>query len=175
MQATTPAPPARSCCVASNHGYVPQVVVGIDPSTKASGYAVFNDGRLLFADKAPARTAAEVTHLVDWLLDMHVETGASVLVGIEHSYVGANVRTGLQLAELRGRISQEVERRGWSVQLIAPSTWRKTTIAPPPKTKRKQLKAMSVAYVDKNYGLTVSDDVADAICVGEHLARGFQS
>jgi len=150
---------------------VRQVVVGIDPSTKASGYAVFSGGKLLYAAKAPARTAAEVTHLVDWLIDQHVETGAPVLVAIESAYCGVNVRTGLQLAELRGRISQECERRGWRVTLVSPAAWRKTTIAPPPKMKRKELKALSVAYAYTKFGLTVTDDVADAVCIAEHVAN----
>jgi Holliday junction resolvasome RuvABC endonuclease subunit len=110
------------------------------------------------------RTAAQVEALVASLASF-----APDVVGIENTFISVNAKTGIDLAELRGRLRQALEARGIGVQLIAPGTWRKTTIQPAAKAKRKELKRLSVAYALARYGVSATDDEADAIGIAAHL------
>jgi len=99
-----------------------------------------------------------------------VASHAPDVVAIETTFVSVNAKTGIDLAELRGRLRQVFEIGGIDVELVAPGTWRKTTIKPPARSKRKELKALSKAYALQRYGVAVSDDEADAIAIATHVA-----
>ena len=55
------------------------------------------------------------------------------------------------------------------IEYVHSGTWRKTCgIKTGRGIKREMLKLASITFVKEKYGITVNDDVADAICIGYH-------
>ena len=52
--------------------------------------------------------------------------------------------------------------------VVKPSTWREALHFKQGRTERKELKRQAQAFVNDKYGMTVSEDEADAICIGEY-------
>lgn len=138
------------------------IVVGIDLATK-TGCARLDGNRLVAHGLV---TIGKTDPDLDVASVAGFAAGADLVV-IENVYCGANVKTAIDLAVLRGRLVQCLDGARIKWTLCAPSTWRKATIAPPHKATRKQLKALAVAYVLNRYGVDVRDDVADAVCLAE--------
>lgn len=138
------------------------VVVGVDLAT-VTGLARLESGHLSSHGRlkiSPNTICADVQSIAAFC------AGADLVV-VESTYMAANAATSMKLSELRGRLLQCLDAAGIKWTLCAPSTWRKTTIKPGSKTKRKELKRMAVAYVLDHYGVTVADDAADAVCLAE--------
>lgn len=57
---------------------------------------------------------------------------------------------------------------------IQPSEWRSRLNINKGKAKREELKQMSIQYVKDNFGLELSDDEADAICIGSGYIKLFE-
>lgn len=145
------------------------VVLAIDPSIRSTGFAVIDNGKLVHTGRQPLRDHSHIHQLVSTLYTTY---GLDLdLVAIEAGYVSVNAKVGLQLAELRGALTYAWRDHGIRVTHVLPSAWRKTTIKPPAKTKRKELKRLAQAHVMTRYGVSVSDDEADAVCIAEHFAR----
>lgn len=142
------------------------LIIAIDPSIRATGFAVLDNAILTSFGRTELRTAAQVETLVAQLASFKPD-----VVAIETTFVSVNPKTGIDLAELRGRLRQALESRLIDVALVAPGTWRKSTIKPPARSKRKALKAMSKAFALDHYGVMASDDESDAICIATHLSQ----
>ena len=55
-----------------------------------------------------------------------------------------------------------------NIEFIYPGTWRsKCGIRLGRGIKREKQKELDIQYVKDRYGITVNDDIADAICIGE--------
>lgn len=134
------------------------VVCGIDLAT-ATGLARLDNGKLVAHGLVKiGKTDPDID-----VASIAAFCAGADLVVIESVYCGANVKTAIDLAVLRGRLVQELDRARLEWTLCAPSTWRKATTKPAPKLKRKALKALSVAWVASTYGVNVGNDVADAV------------
>ena len=53
-----------------------------------------------------------------------------------------------------------------AIEPILPSEWRTVLDINKPKADRPEYKRRAIKYVKDNFGLDVSDDEADAICIG---------
>jgi Holliday junction resolvasome RuvABC endonuclease subunit len=137
------------------------LIAGIDLATK-TGFAVLQGPQLIAYGTIKIDGHSDVTDLVTQLLAHGVKSAA-----IENVFCGPNVQTAIMLATLRGRLVQELDRAGIAWELVAPSTWRKATFKPKPKTKRKELKSGAINYVSDKYGPLVKEDEADAILIAE--------
>jgi len=135
-------------------------VVGIDLATK-TGLARLNGGKLVGTGKV---TIGKTDPDLDVGTIAAFCAGADLVV-IESVFCGVNVKTAIDLAVLRGRLVQELDRARVKWVLCAPSTWRKTSIKPAPKLKRKELKRLATAFVATTFGVDVSEDEADAVCL----------
>lgn len=56
---------------------------------------------------------------------------------------------------------------------IQPSQWRSKLGMQKANRKRDEYKELSIQYVRDKYGLNVTDDIADAICIGEGYIKMF--
>lgn len=153
------------------------IVVGIDASTTRCGFAVMDDRRsrdkslrlveyfsmqfkkeLHKARRRNVRT--EVRRLVyKWAPDFVV---------LEQLFVGRagkiSALTIIRLAAMWGTI---VDASKTDVVQVHIPTWKRTILGSGRADKRA-----SVAYVDRTYGLSVTHDLADAICLAEYGLRG---
>ena len=82
-----------------------------------------------------------------------------------------NVATVVKLARLQGAILEMRRKYGHAtLEIIRPTEWRKGLKFRQGRTKRKELKEQAQAFVDEKFGKRVSEDEADAICIGYYIA-----
>lgn len=87
-------------------------------------------------------------------------------VVMEDTYGGNDFYTLKYLSRLQGCVKGICLEHGITVEFKASSSWRKSLGFKTYKKKRPELKAMAVDYVKKLLGMDVTDDEADAICLG---------
>lgn len=90
---------------------------------------------------------------------------------MEDAYCGTDPNTLKWLSRLQGAVIGFAIANDIDIIFKHPTKWRKelgmANSEGVKKLKREELKAMSVAYVKDKYGIDVTDDCADAICLGE--------
>ena len=75
-----------------------------------------------------------------------------------------NVQTFKILAEIFGVTQEYLAEQGHSYQIVSSNTWKSQLKIK--GTKRDEQKRNAQAYVLENYGIKVTQDEADAICIG---------
>ena len=88
-------------------------------------------------------------------------------VYIEQTYTARNPQTTQTLTMIQGVVYGWCITNNCKFNTIRPTQWRKAIGIKQSKLKRAQLKELSIKYVLEKYKLEVSDDIADAICIGE--------
>ena len=152
-------------------------LVSLDTSTTCSGLALYvGDELVSWAKLTPSRklniedrmyTMADMiqSKLDEWLPDVvYIETPQG------H---GANVKLARELGMMLGVVLGWCAVHGVEFNEIAPSQWRAWAGWKQGKLTRPELKAMSIAEVQKRYGMEVGDDVADAINIGYGVLMHF--
>lgn len=76
------------------------------------------------------------------------------------------------LAMLLGVIQETCAEKGVEFDVVSPNVWRK--YAGTAGKTRQEEKKLSVALVQQKYHITVSDDVAEAILIGQYGCRTHQ-
>lgn len=146
------------------------MLVSIDGSTRKTGMALFDgdkyvDSILIDLSRDRTQTDARIStmglsiwsRLNEWKPDV---------VYIEEPKGHSNIDLVRKLSEILGMV------RAWCIthsavyREIKPSEWRARLGFKQGTTKREELKQESMDYVKLRYGLDVSDDEADAICIG---------
>lgn len=150
------------------------IVVGIDSATR-SGVATVHgertgDVRLLHHgtfNGTRASSVQNVTASLSHLADFCSRGPVDHLVVIEEPYLDKNPRTAMLLARITGRWLQALETAGHPVELVQPSTWQQGLLAGliTPRSPRAQRKEAARRYVKAEFGVDVSEDEADAICI----------
>lgn len=147
------------------------VVLVFDQSTRASGYAVFNDGEyvasgLIDMNKSKLDTDERSFAMAQSIWKVIKQYKPSHLV-LEETQQQSNVKTVIILARLQGMIIGYAEAHGVKVHILQPSKWRAALeYSQGPKVKRVELKQQSLDYVKKHFGLDLPEDQAEAICEG---------
>lgn len=152
-------------------------LITIDGSTKKTGIAYFQNGRY-------------ITHkLLDYSKDKNIDSRFSIMaqeiwkmlntyrpniVYIEETYTARNPQTTKILTRLQGVVYSWCMNNGCEFNTIRPAQWRKQlSFSQGRNVKREQLKKQSIQYVLDNYSLSVGDDEADAICIGDAVLNLF--
>lgn len=150
------------------------IMVALDVSTKKTGVAVFGNGKLkkyTLLDKTNISSSDERVEEMALEIIKTLDTMKPVIVSIEDTYCGNNPSVQKVLSRLQGVVF------GWCISnnadfnLYLPSTWRKHIEGFPTKAKRAECKAFSIQYVKDKYSIDVTDDVADAVCIGEATVK----
>ena len=144
-------------------------LISIDPSTKASGVATFDDGELtdyqLF--KCNYAEVDDRIHKMGAELLFYLVRQKPDIIYIEHPQgQGRNVMLVAMLSELLGIVRAYAITKKIEYKELTPPVWRKYCGFDQGKKKRAELKQMSIDYVKDHYGIDVVDDVADAIALG---------
>lgn len=93
---------------------------------------------------------------------------------IEETYSAKNAQTTKILTRLQGVVYSWCMNNDCEFNTILPSKWRKyLNFTQSSGIKREQLKEQSIKYVLENYGLNVTDDEADAICIADAVVKMF--
>lgn len=149
--------------------------LALDQSTHISGYSVFDDNKLVAFGKYNADGASGKGRILDvckWL-EFMVDLYKPDFVGIED--IQYNTRTGGHntfklLGQLMGAIFVTLEKLDIDNDSVLIPTWRKS--ANVTGSNRQEQKKSAQRVVKGKYGLEVSEDEADAICIGIHFSKG---
>lgn len=149
-------------------------ILALDQATHTTGYSIFDDQQLVaYGTYESTGSSAEqrILDVCDWLERM-IDEHQPDMVGIEdiqYNPYGGGHNTFKMLGQLMGAIMRTAEQKGVLYQSVLISTWRKS--ANVSGRGRKEQKASAQRVVKGRYGLVVSEDEADAICIGIHYSK----
>ena len=117
-----------------------------------------------------------IVELNFWMIDKIKETqqeGREIQVIIEEIQEQSNMQTFKKLAMVQGVLLAELHKRKVAVHLVYAASW-KSTCGIKGRSRTEQ-KNSAQQYVQEKYGYRVTQDEADAICLGEHIASKIQN
>lgn len=97
------------------------------------------------------------------------------IIYIEETYMARNAQTTKILTRLQGVVYAWCINNICEFNTILPTQWRKWLGMSQSKMKREQLKEQSVKYILDNYNISVTDDEADSICIGDAVIKKYNT
>ena len=149
----------------------------IDGSTQKTGIAYFCNGKYIehilldySKDKNMEHRFESMSKGIWKFLDKYRPN----IIYIEETYMANNPQTSKILTRLQGVVYAWCMNNGCEFNTIRPTSWRRQLKFQQGKNvKREQLKKQSLQYVLDNYGLEVTDDESDAICIADAVVKMF--
>lgn len=143
------------------------ILYAVDPATKKSGVAVFQDGKFKTAFKVQT-DIKEFTKLFSY---------DDFLLAIETQFQSFNQKTFADLLTVRVAIEMVATFSGKckGIYRVQPSRWQ-MAVTEGRKMLRPEIKEKSKAIASKVAGKTISDsDIADAIMIGKFVISNFET
>ena len=154
-----------------------QVVLSLDQSTTATGWALFEEGKLkdfgIYKPSGERDQRIEKTRL--WVKskieELVTKEPIELTLVLEDIQMQRNVETFKSLAHLQGVLINLGFQKKQEKELVDSveyysSAWKSTCNIK--GRKRKEQKESAQKHVLHTYGVTAPEDVCDAICLGEH-------
>lgn len=152
-------------------------IMGIDASTKSTGWSIFDGGRLetygcITATSSDVfkrihKIASEIGQLLD-----ENKIDKIIIEDILPASVGNNIDVYKKLTFLQGFLLDEFHKREIPYEYVVASHWRKKCGLHTGKyNKRTNLKQQSIEFVKEKWGSSVNDDIADSICIAYSAAK----
>jgi Holliday junction resolvasome RuvABC endonuclease subunit len=166
-----------------------KTLISIDASSKATGIAIFKitkDNEVKYKthflitvpEDLKKSTKATKNLMMRRRIDFMMVEIIKILerynpdyILMEDIYAGKDIHTLKMFGRLQGAIeyyslSKQTIKNPYPVTLIyiAPNSWRSKLKFP--NLKREELKQCSIKYIEDKLSITVTDDEADAICIG---------
>ena len=146
--------------------------LAIDASTKSSGIAIFQQGKLIHYEcliENDRNVYKRIKNMSSKIVEICKKYNPTDIVMEEvlPQDVKQNQSVYKALIYLQGRVITDLGIQGHKVNLYVSGHWRKLCgIQTGPGIKREILKANSQRLVRMVYGINVNDDISDAICLG---------
>ena len=152
-------------------------ILSIDASTKSSGYAVYEDSKLIdygCITSSSTNLFKRIHKMVDeiqTLIQKHNNIQKLILEEVRPDEIGShsNLATHKALMYLQGAICMMIHdsHPKITIEYLYPSEWRKCCkIKTGRGVVRETVKQRDIRFVQETFGLTVNDDIADAIGLG---------
>lgn len=152
-------------------------LVSIDGSTKKTGMSYFCNGvyishhLLNFEKETNTEKRFESMSKSIWRILDNIRPN---IIYIEETYMGNNAQTLKILTRIQGIVYAWCMNNDCEFNTITPKEWRKILEFKQDKNVgRKQLKQQSIEYIVGKYGISVSDDEADAICISDAIIKKY--
>lgn len=152
-----------------------QNILALDQASRTSGYAVFQEEQLVasgtftYDDDDFSLRLVKIRNKVISLIEQY-NINKILLEDIQLQGQTNNVETYRKLAEVRGVLSELACEMNIPHEIIHSQTW-KSTLGIKGRERATQ-KRNAQLYVEKIYNKKVSQDCADAICIGTaHLKK----
>lgn len=154
-------------------------LLALDQSTNLTGYAYFEDGKLIkydVLDTSKLGSAVERIAKVKQWLESFLDEHEVDHIGMEDTQLqsgGSNGATSSNpyvfqvLSKLLGALEVVSIEKEVGYTIVRSSEWKKSCGVK--GRYRKEQKANAKAFVQEMYGLDANQDICDAICVGYHL------
>lgn len=160
-----------------------EFILALDQSTVTTGYAIFQNKQLIkFGHIAPTGQdyVARITKLRNWVNGIIDSVGSDIFIAIEDIQLQEKIggvpmgdEVGLQtykkLAHTQGALITLFQEKGIKYEIIPPKTWKSTCGIK--GARRAQQKANAQKHILDVYKQQVTEDEADAICIGEHIIK----
>lgn len=149
-------------------------LLALDQASRTSGYAVFEDDKLVASGTFTLRSDDIGERLVDYrkhvekLIEEH-DIDEVAFEDIQMQGQVNNVQTFKVLAEIFGVTQEYLAEHQYGYHIVSSNTW-KSKLKIKGRTRPEQKKAAQ-AYVLEHYQKKVSQDESDAICIGASLVN----
>lgn len=148
-------------------------LLALDQSSRITGYAIFQNGQLthhgkfnLEDDDLGIRLVTFRNKIISLINEYEITEIAFEDIQMQNNVVN-NVVTFKTLAEIYGVLQELSTELNIPYTIVSSNTWKSTMKIP--KTKRDQEKRAAQALVQQVFSLKVTQDEADAICLGAHI------
>lgn len=150
-------------------------LLALDQASVTTGWAVFEDGKLLhygaftYDDDNFGTRLVKIVDKIDVLIRQYeIDEIAIEDIQLQGKDI-QNVKVYRALAEVRGVLEEYFTRWSKKYQVISSNTWKSALGIK--GADRKTQKKNAQEYVVNTYGLKVSQDIADAICIGTSIEK----
>lgn len=155
------------------------IVLALDPSTKATGWSIFKNGELADYGCITA-SSSNLFNRIDKIINELKEViekynpNKVVLESVIPADVRHNDNVFSALKYLQGYILHTLnDYKITDYEFYTSSEWRsRCGIKTGAGVKRESLKLKDIAFVKKNYNINVNDDIADSICINYAYSHG---
>lgn len=153
-----------------------KIMISFDESTKSTGYAVFEEEKLINygAIQENSKNVNErVLDILNQIKELITETYSPETVVIENVQITMSAPTAKALMGLQFAIELLCYKYNIECVSVRSAHWRKVLgLSNSPKIKRAEKKQQAMDYVKNKYGIDEKiDDVTDAICIGESYIK----
>ena len=151
-------------------------LLSIDASTKATGYAIFDNEKLKYHGYI-TKTGTVYNRIEEMKeeiaqLVQEYEADEIVMEDVIPEEVSHNQAVYKALMYLQGAVVLKLDKMGRSVNFMVSSEWRKLCgIRTGRGVRRGTLKAADIKFVKETYGIDSNDDECDAIGIGHAWIR----
>jgi Holliday junction resolvasome RuvABC endonuclease subunit len=152
------------------------IYLAIDQSSNVSGYSVWQNEELVEWGKVQfeGEFISRVIELKNWMFSKIEEyEEEEVEVIIEEIQEQANAQTFKKLAMLQGALLVSLEEAEIKYHLVYATQWK--SFVHIKSQGRAEQKRDAQKYVLEKYGKKVTQDEADAICMGEYIVFGIKN
>lgn len=148
-------------------------IIGFDQATENFGLSIFDDGKLVYYSlyKFSGILAVRLVKIAKFVRDI-VNDWQPDQICFEDIQYEHSIPTFKILSMLIGIITEICEESGVDYQIVSPNVWRK--YAGTAGKVRREEKLLSIGKVKEKYGVTVSDDIAEAILIGGYAVKTYR-
>ena len=154
-------------------------ILALDAATETSGYSIYDDGKLVaygtFTVAYTNDSTARINQVKHWLDSICAECKPNVIgiEGIQYQQQHG-VKTFQTLANLQGVLLDYCYecRNKYEYGIVTSSAWR-SHLGINNADKRENAKQKAQSYVKLMFGVSATQDEADAICIGKYFATKF--
>lgn len=145
--------------------------MAIDQATRVSGLAIFENDKLVKYNIIELKKSDDIKvrmkEMIRKLSEQITENNVDCVVFEDVSLQG-NVSTLIVLAQIQGAIISTCVMNNIEYKVYKSTSWRKIDGFDQRKgIKRPELKQQAKDFVYNKYGLSLKEDMCDAICIGE--------
>jgi len=145
-------------------------MIALDQASAITGYAVFEDGEYLQSgviDLHKNHDAEMRVKQMMLLVSCLIRSKHADVLVMEDAFQHSNVQTFKMLTRLQGAIMFYCYDNEIPFRILTPNTWRSSLgFEQGSKVKRWKLKQQAIDYIEEKCGKKLSDDEADAACIG---------
>ena len=148
------------------------IILALDPSTKNTGYAIYDNQKLIAYGCISAGSAnlfKRITKMTEEIKNLFntYDIKKVVIEEVIPDDVHGNQTVFKALMYLQAYIMGTLDELGVETKFYVASSWRsKCGIHTGRGIKRESLKPKDIIFVQNQFGIKVNDDEADAICIG---------
>ena len=150
-------------------------IIAFDQATEHFGLSIWDNGELVFYSlyNFTGDLVSRLLKIKQFIQQIVIDSWKPDFIVMEdiQQQHGAIITYKI-LAMLLGVIEVTCKENNIKYEVVSPNTWRK--YAGTCGKNRKEEKILSVAKVKEKFGINVSDDVAEAILIGNYAVRTHQ-